>query len=67
MLESGDLAGATVLRREFLDRFPGHPVASWDRIVLWPEAGSDAGPTANARSSRRDDAPLHHESRTTNG
>jgi hypothetical protein len=62
VLNAGDAAGATVLRRELLDRFPGHPAASWDRIIMWPEEGA-GGEAAGAPS-----APDHEvESRTANG
>lgn len=50
LVEAGDLAGGTRLRREFLDRFPGHPAASWDRIVLWPEDGAGS-PSARGPAS----------------
>ncbi|MBK7404759.1 MAG: hypothetical protein IPJ41_09025 [Phycisphaerales bacterium] len=36
----GQDAGAGELRRELLDRFPGHPATLWDRIVVWPAPAS---------------------------
>ncbi len=67
LLESGDVAGATLLRRELLDRFPGHPAASWERIVLWPESEGAGAASAGGENPGRTGAPTHQESRTANG
>jgi hypothetical protein len=62
LAELGDPDGGSMLRREFLDRFPGHPAASWDRILAWPHGGARGG---GAAAGAEPSTPL--ESRTANG
>lgn len=65
----GEERGASELRRELLDSFPGHPAAMWDRIVAWPTAGAQAGtndPGAGIPPGRRTSESTR-ESRTAHG
>lgn len=40
MQSLGDADAASLLRRELLDSFPGHPATTWEPISLWQDAAS---------------------------
>ncbi|HZW10655.1 MAG TPA: hypothetical protein VFF69_12195 [Phycisphaerales bacterium] len=66
LAELGDARGGSAMRREFLDRFPGHPAASWERILVWPhDAGRSGG--AAALNPAQPGSPISLESRAANG
>ena len=56
--DMGDAQAAALLRRELLDRFPGHPATGWEPILVWE--GS-----ASAERTKRNltDAPAHEAGR----
>ena len=49
----GDDQAASMLRRELLDRFPGHPATGWEPIMVW-----EGAPSARMNQSTAD-APGH--------
>lgn len=53
----GDDKAAQVLRRELLDRFPGHPATSWEPVSLWPDPDAP-------HASRTGRVPAHADART---
>lgn len=68
MRDLGHDTAASVLRRELLDRFPGHPATGWEPIMLWE-------PSQSAQVPRRSSGPggprpgmiAHVESRKSHG
>ncbi len=54
MQAMGDDNAPSLLRRELLDQFPGHPATGWEPIMLW-----DGSPSAQARRQTHDPHDPH--------
>jgi hypothetical protein len=71
LAELGEEPGASRLRQELLDNFPGHPATGWDPIMLWESPISTRPPrqyqNPHDLRDRTNTAVALRESRNPNG